>query len=75
MTGPLFLIHQQRNVVQIWEVLKGVGVDGVGGNVPLFLRFSIFFVLLLGKSRYLQFAKNMGNLENFTATPPAPNPL
>ena len=69
---------------QPWEVLNGVGVDGVGvifpffyaffpffflRIFPLFLRFSL--LLLKDKGKQQQFTAKMGN---FTPTPSAPTP-
>ena len=65
-----------------WEVLNGVGVDGVGVIfpflciLPLFLRiFPLFFrfslLLLKDKGKQQQFTRKMGN---FTPTPSAPTP-
>ena len=31
-----------QKTVLFWEVLKGVGVDGAGGNLPLFFVFLCF---------------------------------
>ena len=67
----------------IWEVLNGVGVDGVGvifpfllrifplflRIFPLFLRFAL--LLLKDKGKQQQFTAKMGN---FTPTPSAPTP-
>ena len=64
-----------------WEVLNGVGVDGVGGIFPFFLLFfffrfsSFFFAFRLfswNKGKRLQFTGKMGN---FTPTPSAPTPF
>ena len=35
---------------KIWEVLNGVGVDGVGGNFPFFRFSSLFLSLFLSDS-------------------------
>ena len=43
-----FLIRQTI----IWEVLKGVGVDGAGGNLPFFFAFLRFSSLLLRESPF-----------------------
>ena len=52
-----------------WEVLNGVGVDGVGGVFPFFTFFLVFF--FFDKGEQLQFTAKMGN---FTPTPSAPTP-
>ena len=65
---------------QTWEVLKGVGVDGVGGPFSFFCFtsflfssfFFVLFLLLVYRNRKLQFAEKMGN---FTPTPSAPTPF
>ena len=69
--------------LQIWEVLNGVGVDGVGVIFPFvhaffpfffaFFRFFFRFSLLLlkDKGKQHQFTAKMGN---FTPTPSAPRP-
>ena len=70
-----------------WEVLNGVGVDGVGGIFPflsvfyivslLFVVFLFLFILhfsltlLEDKGKRLQLTAKMGN---FTPTPSAPTP-
>ena len=66
-----------------WEVLNGVGVDGVGMNFPFFYAFFLFlyafspFFLhfsllpLKDKGKQQQFTAKMGN---FTPTPSAPTP-
>ena len=50
--------HSTLQVPIYWEVLIGVGVDGVGGNVPLFCCFSsfssfffAFLLILLGQEQ------------------------
>ena len=71
----------------IWEVLKGVGVDGAGGNLPFFcafLRFSSLFwrespLFWRFSSLFLRFILEQGQftgkMGNFTPTPSAPTPL
>ena len=66
-----------------WEVLNGVGVDGVGVIFPFFYAFFPFFLrifplflrisllLLKDKGKQQQFTAKMGN---FTPTPSAPTP-
>ena len=60
----------------VWEVLNGVGVDGVGVIFPFFYAFLLFFyafspLLLKEKGKQKQFTAKMGN---FTPTPSAPTP-
>ena len=64
-----------------WEVLNGVGVDGVGGFFSfIFLRFSLLFSFFLcfshilpeDKGKRLQFPGKMGS---FTPSPSAPAPF
>ena len=59
-----------------WEVLNGVGVDGVGVIFPFFNAIFPFFYafspfLLKDKGKQQQFTAKMGN---FTPTPSAPTP-
>ena len=75
--------HETDKVVSVaWEVLNGVGVDGVGVIFPCFcafFRFSLFFFVFLrfslllpkDKGKQQQFTANMGD---FTPTPSAPTP-
>ena len=68
---------------QAWEVLNGVGVDGVGVIFPFFHAFFPFFthfsphfthfspLRLMDKGKQQQFTAKMGN---FTPTPSAPTP-
>ena len=74
-----------------WEVLKGVGVDGAGGNLPFFFAFFAgISPFLAGISPF--FGGNLrsfalyprtrgkqpqftGKMGNFTPTPSAPTPL
>ena len=80
-TTNAFRFHS-GGLTRHWEVLNGVGVDGVGRIFPFFysfLRFSsLFFVflrfsliLLEDRGKRLQFTAKMGN---FTPTPSAPTP-
>ena len=64
----------------IWEVLNGVGVDGVGVIFPFFYAFFPFFHAFLRfsslfssspRGKQQQFTAKMGN---FTPTPSAPTP-
>ena len=72
-----------------WEVLNGVGVDGVGVIFPFFTHFSFFkqffaffFAFLRFSSLSLLLLKDIGkqqqnllqNKGNFTPTPSAPTP-
>ena len=75
--GPL-----SKRVFLIWEVLNGVGVDGVGvifppffthyspflRIFPLFLRFSL--LLLKDKGKQQQFPAKMGNFTLTRLHPP-----
>ena len=72
---PTLSCHMIRCVI-IWEVPNGVGVDGVGGNFPLFVfivslfsLFVAFFSFSKDTEKQLQFTGKMGN---FTLTPSAP---
>ena len=71
-----------------WEVLNGVGVDGVGVIFPFFYAFfaflrifSFFFVFLRFSSLFSSSPKDRGEQQqftakmgNFTPTPSAPTP-
>ena len=68
-----------------WEVLNGVGVDGVGVISPFFMHFSPFYAFFRFSSPFLRFSllllKDKGKQQQFTAkmgnctpTPSAPTP-
>ena len=55
--------HWRRTIFHVfWEVLSGVGVDGVGEMSPLFLFFFRFSLILSeDKGKRLQFTAKMRN--------------
>ena len=54
----------EHSSFRIWEVLDGVGVDGVGGNFP-FSFFSVFFAFLLFSPHCPRFPRTRASNCNF----------
>ena len=55
--GPFSAVFRGSpyKVLHIWEVLNGVGVDGVGGVFPFLFVFHVFFVFFFVVLRFLSF--------------------